>query len=158
MNNIVELSLTKEQMLEEFYPKIEKQVFHYTSGDNLNQILNENYIFPFKEGVQKTSAHSHESMGRFLNAVCLFDLRFESNENIEKIRGWYNFLAPRFEGTTLVYLVLSTEHYDSITTLSMTTEKEKSEAMYLPHIESWHKEPLALSKLEVIYKVNLINE
>ncbi|OIQ20695.1 MAG: hypothetical protein BM556_01785 [Bacteriovorax sp. MedPE-SWde] len=87
MNNIIELSLTKEQMLEEFYPKIEKQVFHYTSGDNLNHILNENYIFPFKEGVQKTSTHSHESMGRLLNAVCLFDLRFDSKENIEKIRG-----------------------------------------------------------------------
>lgn len=158
MNNIIELSLTKEQMLEEFYPKLGKQVFHYTSGDNLNQILNDNNIFPFKEGIQKTSAHSHESMGRLLNAVSLFDLRFESNENIEKIRGWYNFLEPRFEGKTLVYLILSPKHYDSITTLSMTTEKEKSEAMYLPHIESWHKKALPLAKLEIIYKVNLINE
>ncbi|OUR96805.1 hypothetical protein A9Q84_10720 [Halobacteriovorax marinus] len=156
MKKVIELNLKLDEMYEEFYPKLKEQVFHYTSGSNLDSILNEGFIHPIKENVRRTSAHSHESMGRFLNAVCLFDLRFESFDNIEKIRDWYNFLSRRFEDKTLVYLVVSPLHYKDITTLSMVKDEAKEKAMYLPHIESWHVKPLPLSKLQTIYKVNII--
>jgi len=155
MRNIIELEFKLEEMYEKFYPKLNKQVFHYTSGINFDSILEEKYVHPIKDNAQRTSAHSHESMGRHLGAVCLFDLRFESNENIEKIRGWYNFLAPRFEDKTLVYLILSPKHHVDVTTLSMVDEQSKEQAMYLPHIESWHVNPIPLNKIETIYKVTI---
>ncbi len=72
---MIELSLKLEDMYEIFYPKLKNKFFHYTSGENLNSILANGFVFPKKEGIKKTSVHSNESMGRFLNAVCLFDLR-----------------------------------------------------------------------------------
>jgi hypothetical protein len=156
MKKIIEYNLRPEDMLEEFYPKLKDKVFHYTSGTNLKSILEQNFIFPIKNDVQSTSAHSHESMGRYLNAVCLFDLRNKPTDQIEKIRGWYNFLEPRFKDNTLVYFIISSDHYSDITTLSDLTDEVKEKGMYLPHIESWHRNQIPLEKIETIYKVNLL--
>ena len=143
MTKIVELNLKPEEMYEIFYPKLEEQVFHYTSGINSLSILEQGFIYPVKEDVGSTSAHSHESMGRYLNSVCLFDLRNKPKNEIEKIRGWYNFLEPRFSDNTLVYFVLSPQYYCDVTILSDLSDEIQKKAMYLPHIESWHKTLIA---------------
>ena len=107
---VVDLQIPQENMLIEFYPLLYEKVFHYTSGNNLHSILTDGHLEPVKDGVEKTSAHSHESMGKLLNAVCLFDLRSKPRDQIEKIRGWYNFLEPRFNDNTLVYCLLILFH------------------------------------------------
>lgn len=155
MKKIIELNFKLEEMYEQFYPKLEEQVFHYTSGINLNSILEQGSILPDKEGVRKTSAHSHESMGHFLKAVCLFDLRSKPIDQIEKIRGWYNFLEPRLDENILVYLIMSDNYYKDLTVLSDLNEETKKIAMYLPHIESWHKGAIPMDKIEMIYKVKI---
>lgn len=156
MPEIVELQIIQENMYAEFYPLLREKVFHFTSGKNLNSILMDGHLIPIKDGVEKTSAHSHESMGKLLNAVCLFDLRSKSIDQIEKIRGWYNFLMPRFEENILVYCIVSKKYYKDIKLLDQIDTLTKEKGMYLPHLESWHVNPLPLSKLEVIYKINLI--
>lgn len=155
IKKIIEFNLPLEKIYDDFYPKLDGQVFHYTSGANLISILKSHSIVPVAENVQCTSIHSHESMGRYLGAVCLFDLRNKPTEQIEKIRGWYNFLAPRFEDSSLVYFVLSPDFYNDVTTLADLSEELKGKAMYLPFIESWHKGQIPLEKVSTIYKVNI---
>lgn len=157
MKNIVDLEIQKSEMYEDFYPKIMGKVFHYTSGINFLSILKDKRVDPIKSSGKRTSVHSHESMGRALKGVCLFDLREKPKNQIEKIRGWYNFLAPRFEDDTLVFLVISPDFYSDVITLSEIDDETKDKAMYLPHIESWHKGYLPLRKMEVIYRVKLLN-
>lgn len=155
MTNIVDLEIKQSEMYNTFYPRISDKVFHYTSGENLISILKDKQITTVQASANRTSVHSHESMGRALDGVCLFDLREKPIEQIEKIRGWYNFLAPRFEDNTLVFLVVSPVFYSDVTTLSEIDDATKESAMYLPHIESWHKGYLPLNKLEIIYRVKL---
>lgn len=156
MTKIINLQISQENMYAEFYPLLCEKVFHYTSGKNLNSILTDGHIFPNKDGIEKTSAHSHESMGKFLNAVYLFDLRSKPIDQIEKIRGWYNFLMPRFDDNILVYCVVAKKYYKDIKVLDEIDSSVQEKAMYLPHLESWHVAPLSLSKLEVIYKITLL--
>jgi hypothetical protein len=156
MTNIIDLKVNIKNVYEEIYPLLEEKVFHYTSGSNIDKIMKDGLIHPNKLGIPKTSEHSHESMGKLLNAVCLFDLRNKPKDQIEKIRGWYNFLLPRFEENVLGYCVLSSQHYPDICTLEDLNEETKAKAMYLPHIESWHKNSISLNKLESIYRVTLI--
>ena len=155
MKKIIELSYSKNEMYEKFFPKIKDQVFHFTSGKNLASILIDNEIKPNKEDVIKTSAHSQNSLSKFLNAVSLFDLRDKEIEVIEEVRSMYNFLAPRFRDDTLVYLIMSPKYYKDIYTTDNVSKSHRDSTMYLPHIESFHINSLSIDKIDVIYRVKL---
>src|SRR5690554_6649950 len=135
MPQIIEETILLDELETVFYPKIRNSVFHFTSIEKLEKILEDQVIFPSgkREDIKTTSIYSEESMGRALGAVCLFDLRNKTDEQVAPGKSYYDFLRGK-KGTSLIYLVLKEELYNEVLTLGNIEESLQKTKMYLPEI------------------------
>lgn len=157
MKNLVKLSLPRCSLEETLYPKLRNRVFHYTTGIKFEKIRESGCLFHSgSENLKTTSIYSNNSTGRHLRAVCLFDLRNKTNEQIAPGKSYYDFLSPDSRISSVVYLVVSESFYKDIKTLEHLDESTKEKTMYLPEIEAWHPGNLHLSKIETVYWVDLL--
>ncbi len=151
------LSFRKEEVSELLLPKLLGRVFHFTTSSGWAQIQSCGYIETNETGKYRgTSIHSHESMGRHLGAVCLFDLSKCSQEDLLR-KDWilYDYFERRWKREPSFFLFLGENHFPALTTLDQIELCLKKEKMYIPKIESWHIGNLPLSHLEMIYQVQI---
>lgn len=154
MQKLVELTISAGNLEQEVGPPLHNQVFHFTSGSKFKKIQNFQSIIPNSGTPSNSSIHSDESVGKHLNAVCLFDLRNKTSEQIAPGKSYYDYLEPRF-GDSLVFLILSKGIYHRITTLDQLDKTTLETKMYLPEIESWHKGPISIKDLDKILVINV---
>jgi hypothetical protein len=158
MQSIIQEKLYQlSEMEKNFYPLIRNSVFHFTSDKKLNSIIDSDGIFPsgYSSEIYTTSIYSNKSMGKALAAVCLFDLRNKTDEQIAPGQSFYNFLQGKV-GSRLVYLELDKRYHGNITTIDKVDENLRKERMYLPEIESWYVGKIELSMISNIYVVSII--
>ncbi len=157
MPQFIELNLRRNEFSKVLYPKLRHSVFHYSFDERCQKIMDCGYLaFSGGADVTSTSTYSDRSTGKHLKAVCLFDLRGKTDEEIAPGKSYYDFLDPHPEITKAVYFVVSERFYCDITIFSDLDENAKKNTMHLPAIESWHKGHLPLNKLDFVYIVNII--
>ena len=155
---IINKRLGVEEFTNDFYRLIRNEVFHFTSREKLSQILDSEAILTSSNPeLKRTSIYSEESVGKYLDAVCLFDLRGKSDEQVAPGKSYYDFLPLESSRKGLAYCVISHRYYKDLTTVDELDDVAKGEKMYLPVIESWHKGELSIGKLECIYVIDLIS-
>ena len=156
--NKIEMNLKREDLDSQLYPKLRNQVFHYTTKSKLEKIMESGFLLTSgSKNLSATSIHSNSSTGQHLGAVCLFDLRDKTDQQIAPGKSYYNFLSPHVKISSVAYLVLSSDFYTDLKTLNEIDEWSRTNTMYLPEIESWHLGHLRLEKISTIYVVNLID-
>ena len=156
MPSIFELHLKRHELSDVLYPKLRHSVFHYSFGQRYQEIMRCGYVaFSFVVDVASTAIYTEKSAGKHLKAVCLFDLRGKTDEEIAPGKSYYDFLNPHPKIKQAVYFVVSDMFYEDITIFSALDDYTKANTMYLPTIESWHIGHLPLNKLECIYVVNI---
>jgi hypothetical protein len=154
---VLELSLKPTEFESVLYPKIRDAVFHYSTGEKYEKILKSGYLASSNTvELVGTSLYSDVSAGKFLKAVCLFDLRNKTDEQIAPGKSYYDFLKPFSQLKKVVYFVVSKKYYADLKIFSDLDDHVKKHTMYLPVIESWHVGHLPLEKLESIYVVNIL--
>lgn len=96
-------------------------------------------------------------MGHHLNAVCLFDLRKKTKDQIDRGIYLYDFLGVHRPKERVCYLIIDPKHYEALTTLDQVAEDLRNSKMYIPEIESWHRGPIALDHLSEVYELNVVS-
>lgn len=153
------LALKKEEVSELFLPKLLGRVFHFTTARSWEQIQSCGYIDINQAGKNgSTSVHSHKSMGRHLGAVCLFDLRDKGEEVLRKDWILYDYFERRWKREPSYFLFLGESYFPSLTTLGQIDSQQQDEMMYIPDVESWHVGNLPLKHLEMVYRVQMIQD
>ncbi len=104
------------------------------------------------------SVHSHQSIGNYLGAVCLFDLRSVSEMILGKNSLFQDYFSRRITTDSPTYfLVLNEKAYSKILRLEDVENELKQKLMYMPEIESWYIDDLDLFNIEAVYEVSLIS-
>lgn len=154
---IISLQMTEAEALEEFLPTLLGRVFHFTKEDCWHRIAESGFVDTNQSGkLQPNSVHSHESLGRRLGAVCLFDLRGQDESIFSRDRILYDYLSRRWKKSPSCFLVVKPSHHTSLTTLADIAPDVREKTMYIPNIESWHPGNFPIDKLEQIYRLEII--
>lgn len=109
----IERIVVKEEVLKDrVLPLLREQVFHVTSLERYSQICISGAILTNRNGLLgSTSAQSKGCLGRHINAVCLFDLRSQSEDAVQWGLDCYYFLGRPQHGNEIVFLFLDSRHY-----------------------------------------------
>lgn len=157
--HIHNLTLSKSEVSEVLLPKLLEHVFHFTTSKSWEQIRACGQIDINQDGkFGETSIHSEKSMGRHLGAICLFDLRNQSKKILAEDKILYDFLERRWEQKPSYFLFLRESLYPALLTLDKIDPDLKEKMMYIPEIESWHLGKLSLNHIEMIYRVQVLQD
>lgn len=136
--------------------KLKGQVFHVTSQEAYSQIIADGEISNNKSGRFQLNTGSKNSFGHFHGYVCLFDLRNDTQEIVEKsLHCGYEYLGPRwfekYSGNVsqldLVYLLLNSEYYEHVIPNSVGLDYNKNAVKALqliPDYEVWVEDHVPL--------------
>lgn len=154
---LVKRNLTKIDLLEKFLPSLSNSVFHFTYSKNWPLILEKEKILSNTNGKYGYgSVHSQKSMGCYLGAVCLFDLRNVNIDSLGEGSIYYDYFNRRVtEASPGYFLILSKAIYSKVIRLDNVDKKLQQEMMYIPDIESWHVGDLDLQNIETVYEISL---
>lgn len=155
MIGVTQLSLRTDELESTVGPRLDQQVFHFTSGASYLGILQRGRIIQNSDGRFKTtSRHSFQSMAHHLKAIALFDLRSKSSDQITLGKSFYNYLCGQ-PGQKIVYLIISPRVYSRLITLRDLEEDLRLTKMYLPEIESWYEGDLFLEDIKETILVDI---
>jgi len=146
-------------LFEKFLPSLRGKVFHFTYSKSWLLIQKTKKVLSNKEGkFIYGSVHSHQSIGNYLGAVCLFDLRSVSEMILGKNSLFQDYFSRRITTDSPTYfLVLNEKAYSKILRLEDVENELKQKLMYMPEIESWYIDDLDLFNIEAVYEVSLIS-
>jgi len=152
------IKCSSNKLEEILMPKLKGNVFHVTSKSNFKGILKKNQIKNNKKyDFAFTFGQSKNSYGRKRGYVCLFDLRFATEEQIVESFYKYYFLNPDHVNNNPIFLIISEDLYPSL----ISWEKAKNECnvkeMYIPYIECWYPGDISVDKIKEVIEVE-VNE
>ncbi len=154
---IKKLTLKKDELPSELFPRLLGNVFHFTTSRSWNNIQSCAYVDTNQTGKYRTtSVHSQQSLGHHLDAVCMFDLRGKEETVFRKDWILFDYFNRRWTTEPSYFLILAPQHLSSIKTLRDIDETLKQDKMYIPEVESWHLGKLPLERVELIYQVQII--
>lgn len=150
----IQHKLSKEAFFHSFLPSLVNQIFHFTYANKWTSIekcgqLEINIEGKFGYG----SVHSHNSMGNYLGAICLFDLRGIEDHKLREKTIFRDYFDRRVKNSPHYFLVLDSNYYSSVVTLDDVSENLKEEKMYILDIESWYIGNLGLHKISTVHEV-----
>lgn len=151
------MKVRHENLKSELLTKLNNKVFHFTNLEVWKQIKASGSIIPNQSQIFKTtSTQSHKSLGHHLNAICLFDLREKTKDQINQGIYLYDFLGIHRPKDKACYLIIDPEYYQSLTTFDEVDENLRDSKMYIPEIECWHVGPIALDQISGVYEVSVL--
>ena len=145
---------------------LQGQVFHLTTRTSYNEIKkteeilnNQSECFPINRG-------SEMSFGNSQGYVCLFDLRIENAEILQRTLECYYFLGPtwfskhgrKYESWDLVYFLVAPKYYNQIIPNSRVQDHYKKTGRHpqaTPNTEVWIDGKVPFSWLEKILLVKI---
>lgn len=152
------LEIAHADLRHHFLGKLRNKVFHFTSLEAWKQIQITGCILPNQNNkFQQSSTQSSHSVGHFLNAVCLFDLRNRTEKQIERGLYLYDFLGLHRPKEKSYYFIIDPKYYSSLISLPELDEEIRKTKMYIPDIESWHIGPIDLSKISECYELSVFD-
>jgi hypothetical protein len=153
---IPEVEVQEERLIDEVLPKLLGKIFHITSASGLNGIIQEGAILPNADDqFPSTYGQSRNSVGRHINAVCLFDLRDISSEDLQWTLDCFS-LGPHSLGDTVVFLFLDQNFANKLIYPSDLDPETRSNGIYIPKSECWYPQRLPLNHVECEMTVKII--
>ena len=151
------LTLREETLEDQLLPLLRDRVFHVTSLSRFQAICGSGYIKSNRDGsLGGAFARSEISLGRGKGWVCLFDLRNQTTEAIQRGLECLYFLAPRQLGDHIAFLLLhSTAHNQLVTWADIATNTDLA-AFRIPRVECWFPDNLPISLLEGALLVQIV--
>jgi hypothetical protein len=151
--NIERISLTDSTLLLE---QLRGCVFHLTTLVAYAGIQAAGEISNNKSGHFPINTSSENSYGRLHGYVCLFDLRDDTPEKIQKALDCYYFIGPnwfskhgrKFITWDLVYLFMYPQYYDQLIPSTRVHDHYRETGKYLqaiPDSEVWIENSIPLS-------------
>jgi hypothetical protein len=155
-SNCQMLELTVSELESELLPRLKKEVFHVTSLAAFQLIQGEGTIRANANGkLGNNWPRSVSSYGRKLGAVCLFDLREASEEQIQNGLSCLYFLAPLELGETVVFLILSHDAHPKIFAWNDPRHDAHALLQSVPYLECWHVGDMPLSIVDRTIRVQV---
>ena len=100
--------LNEKDLFEKFLPSLRGKVFHFTYSKSWLLIQKTKKVLSNKEGkFIYGSVHSHQSIGNYLGAVCLFDLRSVSEMILGKNSLFQDYFSRRITTDSPTYFLVS---------------------------------------------------
>ena len=146
--------------------RLKGQVFHLTTQEAYSSVLEAGEISNNKSEQFSLNTSSQCSYGRLHGYVCLFDLRDDSPDIIQKTLDCYNFIGPSWfekvndENSTwdIVYLLLNAKYYDRIipnTAAHDYYSKTGKPPHLIPKTEVWIEDHLPLDWIDTALIVTI---
>jgi hypothetical protein len=153
---VVKFTSRARDLRTELLPRLRHQVFHVTSSDRRDRIIqagairsNRDESFPF------TYPQSRISYGRARGYVCLFDLRTATDDEVSHSLDCYYFLDPySSDRVDPTFFLLDPAAYPKLIPCSVA-KAARSEEMWIPHTEAWFPSDLPLHAVEKILDVEV---
>lgn len=147
--SIERLWIRQEDLKSDLLPILTGKLFHLTSLSAWIAIQISGAVTPNRNGEFKaTSTQSHKSVGKHLDAVCLFDLRDKTTKQIAHGLSLYDFLSP-WRDEPNYYLILNPSAYEAVVMIEGLLLSQADLLKFLNALRS-HKDPflypLALSQ------------
>lgn len=134
-------------------------MFHLTTLEAYGEIERAGEISNNQAGAFRINTGSQNSYGRLHSYVCLFDLRDDDPDILQRTLDCYDFLGPswfskhgrKYISWALAYLFLDPQYYDQIIPNSRVHDHCRETGEYLqaiPTSEVWVKTKVPLSWVE----------
>lgn len=137
----VDYSELKDRVL----PMLRGRVFHVTSRARFDQIVTSGLLKSNADGsLGNTYPQSAVSLGRRNRYVCLFDLRDQSEEDIQWGLDCFYFLAPAPLGDDVVFFLLDPLHYPKLVLWEDIKSDVPIGEFHIPRVECWYAESIPL--------------
>jgi hypothetical protein len=146
--------------------RLRGQVFHLTTLEAYEEIERAGKISNNQTGIFPINTGSQNSYGRLHSYVCLFDLRHNDPNIIQRTLDCYYFLGPswfskhgrKYISWNLAYLILDKKYYDQIIPNSRVHDHYRETGEYLqaiPISEVWMNTNVPLSWVEKVLLVRV---
>jgi hypothetical protein len=153
--DIEELELDESDLRTRVLPRLIGQVFHITSGDRFERILNDGAVLPNPDGSLDNTLSQVGSIGRDLGLVCLFDLRDKAPDVIESGLSCFGYLAPAPLGSDIVILVLKASLNPQLLQWEDLRHRVAIGAGHIPHLECWHDGPIPVAAIAWAFRLRV---
>ncbi len=143
------LTLRGQTLEDQLLPLLRERVFHVTSQSRFRAIRESGCIKSNRDGsLGDTFAKSKISLGRSKGWVCLFDLRNQTTEAIQRGLECLYFLAPHQLGDHIAFLLLRSTAYNQLITWPDIAATTDLAAFRIPRVECWFPDDLPITLLE----------
>lgn len=144
----------KEQLL----GLLRDKVFHVTTAKAFDYIQKDGFIYGNQDAKYPLNESSLNSFGRCRGWVCLFDLRGNSDKEIDNVLSrFYNFLRPEwfvelneseyYTESRLAYLCLSQAYYKDLVPNREASQNNKP-SQFIPDVECWYPGNIPVGYIE----------
>jgi hypothetical protein len=151
------LTLRDETLEDQLLPLLRDRVFHVTSLSRFQAIRERCCIKSNRDGsLGDTFAQSKISLGRSKGWVCLFDLRNQTPEAIQRGLECLYFLAPHQLGDHIAFLLLRLNAYNQLITWPNIAAITDLAAFRIPRVECWFPGDLPISLLGDVLLIQIV--
>jgi hypothetical protein len=151
------LTLRDETLEDQLLPLLRDRVFHVTSMSRFQAIRESGCIKSNRDrSLRDTFAQSKISLGRSKGWVCLFDLRNQTPEAIQRGLECLYFLAPRQLGDHIAFLLLHSTAYNQLVTWADIAMNTDLTAFRIPRVECWFPDDLPITLLEEALLIQIV--
>jgi len=153
---IEQLAMREADMEALVMPQLLGSVFHVTTRKGLDGILRDGSISSNSDGAHGyVYPQSKNCIGRELDAVCLFDLRDQRQEEVEQWLLCYAIPTVPQLGNSVAFLFLSPSCYHKLILWPELDSKLKSSGNHIPEIECWYPGNLPVSEISHVVAVDV---
>lgn len=143
------LEVDYSDLNEQVLPMLRGRVFHVTSRERFDRIVASGSVRSNADGsLGNTYPQSAVSLGRHNRYVCLFDLRDQSEENIQWGLDCFYFLAPAPLGDEIVFLLLNPRYHAKLILWDDIKSGVPIGEFHIPHVECWFAEDIPISEFD----------
>ena len=141
------LEVDYSNLNERVLPILRGRVFHVTSRERFDRIVASGSVRSNADGsLGNTYPQSAVSVGRHNHYVCLFDLRNQSEENIQWGLNCFYFLAPAPLGEDVVFLLLDPRYHSKIILWDDIKADVPIGEFHIPHVECWYADSIPINE------------
>lgn len=162
--NLVKIELLKEDCREKLLEYLDGEIFHLRPYKDYEKIISSNHLRNSRDGKYCASPSSENSFGGNRGYICLFDLRDQSDNNINNGIELYNFTLPSwfksvhetYNEYNLCYFILCKSLYCKLIPNEEGRKQHiKTGENYIPYLEVWHPTEINLKDISKILLVKI---
>jgi hypothetical protein len=153
----INLPFTDNNYDQELYHRLNGRIFHRTTFESYQSILNDGYIYANIDGKRYYNNSGRRlCYGNCHGFVCLFDLRSTEYGNIDDpVRSFIFHPSGKshhhITSKEMVYLILSPACYESIISSKTVNilDDPSPYGFHIPKFECWYPEKISIDHVEV---------
>ncbi|HJX18727.1 MAG TPA: hypothetical protein VJ437_11105 [Acidiferrobacterales bacterium] len=125
---------------------LRREIFHTTSCDGLRGIFNAGAILP-NHGQFNYTHGTDYSYGAAQRCVCLFDFETPSEDECIRTHDRWSTMLRAHHPVTVAILLRHVAIRPQLIPNKCAIEANQPDAIYVPHVEVWSKEPVPITAI-----------